>query len=101
MGLADSYTSHLLGSLAAPLDMAGTGVWRPDGVITADESGIFRAVVPAEPGWAIGLTAYPWKRQSGSTPFEGRPTRAVPDDEFAPTAVASGSRAAPPRSPET
>ncbi|KMS84008.1 hypothetical protein ACZ91_50120 [Streptomyces regensis] len=42
-----------------PLDMAGTGVWRPDGVTTADESGIFRAVVPAEPGWAIGLTAYP------------------------------------------
>ncbi|MEV5173903.1 hypothetical protein AB0L10_23120 [Streptomyces flaveolus] len=53
------YTSHLLGSLALALDTAGTGVWRPDGVITVDESGILRAVVPAEPCRAIGLTAYP------------------------------------------
>ncbi|MFE9906411.1 minor capsid protein [Streptomyces achromogenes] len=54
-----TYTSSLLDGLAALLDAAGIGVWRPDGVIGPAETGIYRAVVPDEPDRAIVLTAYP------------------------------------------
>ncbi|MGW3442171.1 minor capsid protein [Streptomyces sp. NPDC001076] len=53
------YTSSLLDGIAGLLAEAGIGVWRPDGVIGAGETGIFRAVMPDTPDRALCLTAYP------------------------------------------
>lgn len=53
------YTSSLLDGLGALIDGAGIAVWRPDGVIGSGETGLYSAVVPPEPDWAIGMTAYP------------------------------------------
>lgn len=54
-----SYTSSLLDGIAGLLAEAGVGVFRPDGLVEADETGIFRAVMPDQPDRALGLTAYP------------------------------------------
>jgi hypothetical protein len=54
-----SYTSNLLDGIAGLLAEAGVGVFRPDGMVGADETGIFRAVMPDQPDRALGLTAYP------------------------------------------
>ncbi|KMS71303.1 hypothetical protein ACH49_24715 [Streptomyces leeuwenhoekii] len=53
------YTSSLLDGIAGLLHEAGVGVFRPDGVVEPDETGIFRAVMPDQPDRAIGMTAYP------------------------------------------
>ena len=54
-----SYTASLLDGIASLLNEADVGVFRPDGVIEDDETGIFRAVMPDQPDRAIALTAYP------------------------------------------
>ncbi|GGR71180.1 MULTISPECIES: minor capsid protein [Streptomyces] len=53
------YTSSLLDGVAALLQEAGIGIFRPDSVIGEQDTGIFRAVMPDQPDRAIGLTAYP------------------------------------------
>ncbi|MGY0023757.1 minor capsid protein [Streptomyces sp. YJ-C3] len=53
------YTSTLLDGIAVLLADAGAGVFRPDGAIADEETGIYRAVIPAAPDRALGLTAYP------------------------------------------
>ncbi|GAB2731814.1 minor capsid protein [Streptomyces bullii] len=53
------YTSSLLDGIAGLLAEAGVGVFRPDGVISDPDTGLFRGVIPDEPDRAIGITAYP------------------------------------------
>ncbi|MFG3085132.1 minor capsid protein [Streptomyces parvulus] len=53
------YTSRLLDGIAGLLAGAGAGIWRPDGVVSNPDTGIFRSVMPAQPDRALGLTAYP------------------------------------------
>ncbi|MFF9312145.1 minor capsid protein [Streptomyces sp. NPDC014748] len=53
------YTSSLLDGVAGLLAEAGVGVFRPDGVISDPDTGIFRGVMPDTPERALGLTAYP------------------------------------------
>ncbi|WP_026923292.1 minor capsid protein [Glycomyces arizonensis] len=47
-----SWTSDLLVGIAETLAAAGVGVWRPDGLYTTDEVGVFIAYMP--PGGATG-----------------------------------------------
>lgn len=54
-----SYTNDLLDGLGALLASEGVGVWRPDGVIQADEVGLFRGVMPDVPDVAIAFNDYP------------------------------------------
>jgi hypothetical protein len=53
------YTSSLLDGIGGLLQEAAVGVYSPDTVIGAGQTGIFRGVVPDEPDRAIGITAYP------------------------------------------
>lgn len=53
------YTSSLLDGIAGLLAEAGVGVFRPDGVVSDPDTGIFRGVMPDLPERALGLTAYP------------------------------------------
>jgi hypothetical protein len=53
------YTSQLLTGLAALMEEAGLGVYRPDGVIADGETGIFLHRLPEAPDRAYALTPYP------------------------------------------
>ncbi|MFJ6578369.1 minor capsid protein [Streptomyces sp. NPDC091368] len=53
------YTTTLIDGLGRLIDDAGIAVWRPDGVISAGETGLYDAIVPPEPDRAVGMTAYP------------------------------------------
>ena len=49
-------TSELIDGFAALISAAGIAVWDPAGVYTADQTGIFRKVLPPAPDRAIALT---------------------------------------------
>lgn len=53
------HTSQLLTGLAALMEEAGLGVFRPDGVIADGETGIFLHRLPEAPDRAYALTPYP------------------------------------------
>jgi 5-carboxymethyl-2-hydroxymuconate isomerase len=53
------HTSSLLDGLAGLLQEAGVGVFRPEVVIEASETGIFRGVMPDQPDRAIAINDYP------------------------------------------
>lgn len=53
------HTSQLLTGLAELMESAGLGVYRPDGVITDGETGIFLHRLPEAPDRAYALTPYP------------------------------------------
>lgn len=53
------HTSQLLEGLAALMESAGLGVYRPDGVYQAGETGIFLHRLPETPDRAYALTPYP------------------------------------------
>lgn len=54
-----TYTKSLLNGIAGLLDEAGVGVFRPDGVISEGETGIFRGVMPDQPDRALAINPYP------------------------------------------
>lgn len=54
-----SYTNSLLNGIAQLLDDAEAGTFDDTRVLTADETGIFRAVMPDQPDRAIAITDYP------------------------------------------
>ncbi|MEU6441348.1 minor capsid protein [Streptomyces sp. NPDC047046] len=53
-----SFTADVVAGLAALLDTAGVGTYRPDGVYEAGETAITDAVMPSAPDRAICLTVY-------------------------------------------
>lgn len=53
------HTSQLLTGLAALMESAGLGVYRPDGVVEDGEVGIFLHRLPEAPDRAYALTPYP------------------------------------------
>ncbi|MGW0550563.1 minor capsid protein [Streptomyces altiplanensis] len=53
------YTSNLLDGLAALIADSGLGVYRPGGIYTAEETGIFLTVMPDAPDRVLCLTTYP------------------------------------------
>lgn len=53
------YTHDVLTAAATNLAAAGIGVWNPDGVYTAAQTGILLKVMPSAPDRAIVLTLYP------------------------------------------
>lgn len=54
-----AYTGDLLDGLAQLLAAAGLGVYRPDGVYAAGETGIFFTAMPEAPDGVLCLSAYP------------------------------------------
>lgn len=53
------HTSSIVTGLAELLASAGLGVYRPDGVYEADETGIFLHRLPESPDRAYAITPYP------------------------------------------
>jgi hypothetical protein len=53
------YTSQLLTGLAALMEEAGLGVYRPDDAVADGEIGIFLHRLPEAPDRAYALTPYP------------------------------------------
>lgn len=60
-----SWTSDLLDGLAAHLDGAGLGVWRPTGVYQPDDIAIVVGTTPPVPDRVICLAAYGLTRPGG------------------------------------
>lgn len=56
--MTDSYEQDLAAGIGQFLDTQGHGVWRDDGIYTAQETGIVLDIMPAEPDNAIVLTPY-------------------------------------------
>lgn len=54
-----SWTSEVCAALGEHLAAAGVGTWRPDGVYTAAETGIFVQAMPASPDRAVVVSPYP------------------------------------------
>ncbi|MER7047729.1 minor capsid protein [Streptomyces jumonjinensis] len=53
------YTSDLLAGLSQLIAAAGLGVYRPGGIYTDGETGIFHGVMPEGPDRAVFLSPYP------------------------------------------
>ncbi|MEU0084893.1 minor capsid protein [Streptomyces sp. NPDC006274] len=53
------YTSDLVSGLAELMTTAGIGVYRPDGVFAADDTGITLGTVPEAPDRLLCLSPYP------------------------------------------
>lgn len=54
-----AYTGAFLDGLAALIAEAGLAIYKPDGIYTAAETGLFFTVMPDEPDGVVCLTAYP------------------------------------------
>lgn len=59
MATGDGWTSRLIAGLAGHLAASGVGVWRTNGVYTADEVGILDRAIPQQPDRVITLSGYP------------------------------------------